>query len=276
MSGATDREFGSGGLARALFPDLALALDAALARNGGGGEESSLDRVLDAAVSALPSAGFGGEVDAPGGLDRDTERSLLAAIADARAAFDLLGLRVPTPEAVVAAGVDTTQLGRALRDDPELVPVLAPHGLPATAWLRGFADTAGAPALFLASEIEREFEALSAPPAGVARVEAADAAGKPVFWTFRAIPSGEAPAVRGLSHAHGPHPTIAEILALQLVRAAAGLTPVDQGTFTWLDPQIGGGRLAARHVYDVAEHAIRISAREIGSQGPHLGARPPR
>jgi len=64
---------------------------------------------------------------------------------------------------------------------------------------------------------------------------------------------------------------------LQLTRAAAGEAPLDGGaggaSFTWLAGELAGGGLAARHVWDASEGAIRVSSREIGSQGPHLGAR---
>lgn len=98
---------------------------------------------------------------------------------------------------------------------------------------------------------------------------------KAVRWTLRLIPAGTAPALMGLSFAHGPHVSLPEILMLQLMRASAGETPLDATSFTWLAGSLAQGKLAARHVYDATEDAIRITCREVVSQGPHLGARPP-
>ena len=277
MSGAQDRGIDGIELARGMFPELAVALDAALARNGAQDPDAALDRALDAGAAGLPSAGFGagGAAGAESGESAPEEQRLLAAITAADRAFAAVGLRAPEPEAFVAAGIDPGALGAALRRDPGLVPVVAPHGLGTAGWRAAFHDAADAPGLLFASEIERDFALLDAPPAGEPAVRGEAADGTPIAWTLRAIPGTESPAVLGLSHAHGPHPSLGEMLALQLVRAAAQEPPVDRGAFTWLDPRIGGGRLAARHVYDAEEGAIRISAREIGSQGPHLGARPP-
>jgi hypothetical protein len=65
------------------------------------------------------------------------------------------------------------------------------------------------------------------------------------------------------------------MLMLQLSRVVAGEPLVDATSFTWLAGVLAGGKLAARHVYDEAEDTVRITCREVVSQGPHLGARPP-
>lgn len=62
---------------------------------------------------------------------------------------------------------------------------------------------------------------------------------------------------------------------LQLIRVVSGEPLVDARSFTWLAGPLADGRLAARHVYDSAERVVRINCREVGNQGPHLGARPP-
>ena len=276
MSGVGDLGFGENELARAMFPDLAGALDAALARHGVDQPEAAFDAALAEAVDALPSAGFGGGAGTgEGGDGFPGEERLIAGIGDATRAFAPAGISVPEPEAFVAAGVDVAAIASALNRDPKLVPVIAPHGLAADEWIAAFAAVRDAPGVLFASEILRDFALLSDPPKDIPVVLAPGSAGTPTAWTLRAIPAGAGPAVLGLSQAHGPHPTLGEMLALQLTRASVGLAPVDRGTFTWLDPVIGGGRLAARHVYDAGEATIRISAREIGSQGPHQGARPP-
>ncbi|MBK0421212.1 hypothetical protein JD292_03830 [Leucobacter sp. CSA2] len=298
-------------LARAMFPETAALLDRALERNGGADPLSALDAVLDEAAGALPRVGFsaaaapaapGQSADAPTGpaasrsggagdragetrgepgasrasgpADADVEGRAIATIARMRRLFEPLGLPVPEPEAFVAAGVDPAVLAAAVAADPTLEIVAAPHGIGAEAWDAAFRSVQG-PELVFASEVRDGFAQLDRLPGGVPSVGVPLAFGRRIEWSLRAIPADSRPAVLGLSHAHGPHPTVAEMLALQLGRFAEAGALVDPGTFTWLDGHIGGGKLAARHVYDAGEHAIRLSAREVGSQGPHMGARPP-
>lgn len=293
-------------LTRALFPELAAEIDAARSRNGSespadGGE--ALDAWIDRRAEELrASGGAGSALDALEALDGGAARErLVAAFAAAREAFAPAGLSVPEPEAFADAGVDLDALGELLAADPELVPVPAPHGLGAETWLalfraaaaraaasgagalatgshaptasQGARDerTEGAEALVLASEVGRDFAELdrvadpSAPVLGAAPA-----------WTLRLIPAGPRPEVLGLSFAHGPHPSLPEILTLQLMRIVRGEDPLDAESFTWVAGLLAGGRLAARHVYDAGESVVRITAREPGNQGPHLGARRPR
>ncbi|GAB2553977.1 hypothetical protein [Leucobacter ruminantium] len=257
-------------LARALFPDLAAELDGALARHGGD-DTASFDDWLDgAATEMLGGIGFD-EV-----ADPAISARFEAAFAAARAAADRLGAPLPEPEAFTAAGVPFERLASAMAADPELLPVPAPHGLGSERWRRAFAhgDVDG---LVLATEALREFDALDAldaTPTGEAAPPAVEAPGG-VRWTLRLVPAGHRPARLGLGFSHGPHPTLPEMLMLQLMRVMSGEPPVDAESFTWLSGSLADGRLAARHVYDASDGVVRISCREVGSQGPHLGARPP-
>ncbi|MFT4232742.1 MAG: hypothetical protein QM606_08235, partial [Leucobacter sp.] len=203
------------------------------------------------------------------------------------------GLRVPEPEAFAEAGTDFARLGTALAADPTLAPVIAPYGLGSRRWRELFARAAeesggalaAADPLVVASEAEREFGRLDAVPVPEmpdlpATTAGAAAAAQPAVraeprWTLRLVPAGLAPAVLGLSFEHGPHASLPEMLMLQLTRLVAGEPLVDSRSFTWLAGTLAEGRLAARHVYDSAERAVRINCRETGNQGPHLGARPP-
>lgn len=283
-------------LARALFPELAAELDAAYAEHGSGpgrgGTGESLDAWIDRQADELRASGGAGSAfdTLP---DAGVRERFAEAFAAARAAFAPAGLAVPEPEAFADAGVDLDALGGLLASDAELVPVPAPYGLGAEAWLRLFRDAAAngigalahgsAPegphdpedpegeALVLASDIRRGFAELDRIPDPALPTVAGD----PV-WTLRLIPAGPRPEVLGLSFAHGPHPTLPEMLALQLMRLAQGRDPLDPESFTWIAGALAGGRLAARHVFDRGEGVIRITAREPGNQGPHLGARRPR
>ena len=270
-------------LLRALFPDLAAEVDAAYLGNGGADAqaEAELDARLDAAgEELLAGTGLAGIAD-------PEPRALFEAAFDAaRSLAHALGVAAPEPEEFELAGVELGALAlRAGGDSAELVPVVAPYGAGAAAWRQVFAElaalhpavladpaaAAGEP-LILAGEIQREFAWLDLPPRGVTQ---AQPGGGRVTWTIRLIPASPAAPKRGLSHAHGPHASLPEMLALQHARIRAGEPPVDGSSFTWLDGELGDGRLAGRHVYDAGERAVRISAREVGSQGPHLGARPP-
>ena len=269
-------------LARALFPDLAAELDAALVRSGGGGVIDALDAQLDAGAAALlPHAAFA-DVAEPEGAHR-AERNFAAA----RLAAGWLGIAVPEPESFAAAGVDLARLGTALAADPALTAVPAPFGLGPERWVEAFGraademasagagaslerDAEGASPLVLATEAQRDFAILDTVPPSAPAVADGDAR-----WALRLVPAGERPPVLGLAYAHGSHVAMPEMLMLQLMRAAAGLSLVDAASFTWLEGAVAGGRLAARHVYDLSERAIRITCREPGNQGPHLGARTP-
>lgn len=272
-------------LVRALFPDLAAELDAAAARYAVPGAAEALDERLDAAAARLmPHAAFA-DVAEP-----DAARRAEGSFGAAREASAWLGIDVPEVEAFAAAGVDIGHLGSALAADASLTAVPAPIGCGAAAWQAAFTraaeavagspsgasspplavDASGASPLVLATEAEKEFELLDAAPAGAPVVTESG-----VTWTLRLVPAGARPPVLGLGFSHGPHVTLPEMLMLQLMLVAAGSAPVDAASFTWLDGSLAGGRLAARHVYDESERAIRITCREVGNQGPHLGARTP-
>ncbi|MEJ6489932.1 hypothetical protein PQI23_09375 [Leucobacter sp. USCH14] len=253
-------------LIRALFPDLASELDAAAARHVVPGAAEALDARLDgAAARLLPQAAFA-DVAEP-----ESARRIERSFAAARVASAWVGVEMPEAEAFAEAGVDFARLGEALASEPALVAVPAPFGCGADAWRGAFAPgAAGSSTLVLAAEAEREFELLDAAPANTPSVTTAR-----VTWTLRLIPAGERPPVLGLGFAHGPHVTLPEMLMLQLMLIADDAPPIDSASFTWLEGALAGGRLAARHVYDESERAIRITCREIGNQGPHLGARTP-
>ncbi|WP_427868783.1 hypothetical protein [Leucobacter luti] len=270
-------------LLRALFPDIVAEVDAAYLGNGGADAraEAELDARLDAAGEEL-LAGTG-----LAGITDPEPRALFEAAFDAaRSLARALGVDAPEPEEFELAGVELGALARrAEAGSAELVPVVAPYGAGAAAWREAYAElasehpavladpaaAAGEP-LILAGEIQREFAWLDLPPQGVTQTQPR---GGRVSWTIRLIPASPAAPQRGLSHAHGPHASLPEMLALQVARIRAGEAPVDGSSFTWLDGELGDGKLAGRHVYDAGERAVRISAREVGSQGPHLGARPP-
>ncbi|QIM18527.1 hypothetical protein G7066_07675 [Leucobacter coleopterorum] len=161
---------------------------------------------------------------------------------------------------------------------------MAPYGLGAERWrelFRGATAQQGSPLsgdepLLLAAEAVDGFTILdSVPDVTSPRVEVARPEGASVTWTLRLVPSSAKPPLLGLGFAHGPHVSLPEILMLQLMRIVSGERPVDTESFTWLAGALADGRLAARHVFDESEAVIRISCREIGNQGPHLGARPP-
>lgn len=260
-------------LMRALFPDIAGRVDAAYAPFAAGRAEAAFDDWLDErAAEVLPSAARLSIEDA------EVADRIDRAFAGAHAAAELLGVRAPEIEAFAEAGVDLERLAALLAADTTLVPVPAPHGLGSSAWHAGF-DALGAPALLIADEAEREFElldsaALTSSPT-VVLSERGGSTGRQPAWTLRLIPADDGPPLLGLSFAQGPHVTLPEMLMLQLSRVSAGQPPVDATSFTWLAGALAQGRLAARHVYDAAEDTVRITCREVVSQGPHLGARPP-
>lgn len=277
-------------LVRSLFPELASHIDsayeAAVEDTGQNAHsvEASFDSWLDGEVETLRRSDFGEA--SFGSVSQGDARSRLAqAFSAARQAAHLLRVAVPLPEAFAAAGADFAQLAASLEADSSLTPVPAPYGLGAARWKEAFNRTniqaekpetivAGkVTELYLATEVEREFSILDSAPDATSEHTLVD--DRHVHWTLRLIPAADQPAVLGFAFAHGPHVTLPEMLMLQLMRVADGLDPVDAGTFTWIDGALADGRLAARHVYDVNERAIRLSSREPGNQGPHMGARPP-
>lgn len=309
-SGASLRERDRARLSRALFPELARSLDRALSaqrnahrasagsRDATEGQED-FDARLDAeAAERFAGAGLGELAGTAGG-----SRLLQAFDAARRATAELLavdGLALPEPEAFEAAGVDLARLAGLLEADRSLVAVPAPYGLGVGAWAEAFGRAAELPEspfsaedegdgpLVIGTEALAEFAALDDPAAAAgARMLRGSGTGTngsvgtgprraAGSWGLRLIPAGAEPSVLGLNHAHGgPHVTLPEMLMLQLMRAVSGEPPIDggdgRGSFTWLAGGLADARLAARHVFDAG--TVRITAREVGSQGPHLGAR---
>ncbi|MFA5606368.1 MAG: hypothetical protein WDA07_04165 [Leucobacter sp.] len=263
-------------LARLLFPELANQLDAALARNVTHDATAEFDAWLDAeAAERLSVAEFDGIEDS------EVADRLARAFETARVVAGKLKVRLPETAEFIGAGMDLESMSHALTNDPTLEPVPTPHGLGHRVWEEAFAPvptyqigsaerkTASADTLILASEAVREFPRLDTAPSTVT-VHSDGCA-----WTVRLIPAAQKPPLLGLGFVHGSHPTLPEMLMLQLMLRERGSDPVDPASFTWLAGPLADGRLAARHVFDESERAVRITCREIGSQGPHLGARPP-
>lgn len=263
-------------LARLLLPELAERLDTVVGASDAARAERDFDAWLDAESDRL---GERFSAAAFAGLDAEAGAQFSAAFRRARALAEHVGIEAPEPEALIEAGLDPAALADAIAEDPTLEPVLAPHGLGDLVWRELFRSTGASGAaggLVLATEVVREFGRLDAvPDPSTPRVAVAGPDGGRIEWTFRAIPAGERPSVLGLGYAHGPHVSLPEMLALQLGRLVAGADPVDTQTFTWLAGTLADGGLAARHVFDRSDDVVRIAAREIGNQGPHLGARPP-
>lgn len=257
-------------LMRALFPDLALQLDAAYAAFAEESAQASFDAWLDSQVEEV--------LPGPASLSIPDDRIAArfdSAFSAARSAAQLLQVSVPEIEAFAAAGVDLARLADAMHSDATLTPVPAPYGLGGERWKAAFAAL-GSPRLLIAEDAAQEFSSLDVPDQPLLpAVKGGSGAGEATLWTLRLIPSGPGPSLLGLSFAHGPHVTLPEMLMLQLMRGSVGAAPLDATSFTWLAGSLAQGRLAARHVYDATEQTIRITCREVVSQGPHLGARPP-
>lgn len=274
-------------LVRSLFPDLAEALDAAHAENGIAEEaphESGVgfDSWLDVEAARLREGALAG---APFAALPAAEASRFeGAFAAERVVAQRFELDLPEPEAFVEAGINLAALANKLAADATLVPVAAPYGLGAECWREMFkraADQhdspfAGPEPLLLSAEASQGFAILdSIPDTTAPRIEVSQPGETTVSWTLRLIPASPKPSVLGLGFTHGPHVSLPEMLMLQLMRVASGERPLDTESFTWLAGSLADGRLAARHVFDETEAVIRINCREIGNQGPHLGARPP-
>lgn len=284
-------------LVRSLFPDLASTLDAAHERHRAEphGDEISgddFDSWLDSEAEQLRAGALG---QAPfARLPEATASNFERAFRAARAAGELLGVQLPEPESFAAAGVDLAHLGALLLADPDLLPVPTPYGLGADAWRAAFRREASGgsrsltvtperpDALMIAAEALTEFTLLdacedAAVPTVIETGRTTGSAGStaPVTWSLRLVPAGAKPSVLGLGFSHGPHVTLPEILMIQLMRSTQDEPLIDASSFTWLAGALNDGRLAARHVFDESEGVIRVNCREVGNQGPHLGARPP-
>lgn len=185
--------------------------------------------------------------------------------ATARKIFGQINVSVPEAENFVLWGFDLAGLAGVyeakMAAGDEVMPVLAPQGLGPTKWERIF-EILGGPEISIATELRREFALLDGLQTGKK-------------WSLRLIPDGQKPSVMGLNHSRGPHVSLAEMLTLQAVKQYEGAELVDQHTFTWLAGKLADGKRAARHIFDAHEQKIILSAREVGNQGPHTGARPP-
>lgn len=261
-------------LLRNLFPDLAQQLDRALEHSGAVDGTEGFEASLGDAVGV-----FQQRHAALAWHDVADEAARGAVLASFEAVHGVLrdsGFALPAPESF-ASIVDLDLF--AERYHPGLAVVPAPHGIGLEGWQRLFELAAARQPhrldarepLIVASEAVREFGVLESQRAEPAVT--GSAAG--VRWSLRLVPAGPAPALLGLNYEHGPHVTMPEMLMLQLMRITSGEEPLDQASFTWIAGGLSGGKLAARHVYDAADLAVRVSCREIGNQGPHLGARAP-
>ena len=256
-------------LARTLFPDI----DRALAETA----QNEVARELDARAEALITGE--GSLATLSAHDQSAELASQLTRAFDRARDMWPGLDIPTVQEFVDRGMNLHTWNDALARDDTLMAVLAPHGMGVAAWHEQLATRAGAPALVLSREVTAEFALLewptdrshmpSVPVTGVA------APATPAYWTLALIPAADEPPIMGHNHSRETHPLIGELLTVQLHRVHEGLGPIDSRTFTWIDGRLGEGRLAPRHVYDPAEHVVRVSTREWAQQGPHQGARPP-
>lgn len=267
-------------LARLLFPELAAeadrAFDAAQRALGTAPATSKVDAMLDAAALAARDGELGRAAFA--GLDGLEAARFSRGFELAAIVAGWRGLRVPEPEEFWAAGVDHAALARALMADTGLVAVPTVYGIGATGWTELYRAAARLPAsplslaapLTLAPEVATEFTLLDTVPRGAPTVAVGDLA-----WTLRLVPGTAKPPLVGLSHTHGPHPTLPEMLMLQLMHAAAVEPLLDSSSLTWVHGSLGGGKFAARVLFDATERTVRVNTREIGNQGPHLGARPP-
>lgn len=265
-------------LVRNLFPDLALELDRALEASGAVDGAAGFEARLGAEVGRFQQrhAALAWHDVA----DEAARGAVLASFDAVRAALRGSELSMPAPESF-AAIVDLE--GFSERYEPGLAVVPAPHGLGLEGWQQLFQLAAARQPhrldarepLIVASEAVREFALLDSQQIGPAIAGASAATTSGVRWTLRLVPAGPAPALLGLNYEHGPHVSLPEMLMLQLMRISSGEEPLDQASFTWIAGDLSGGKLAARHVYDAADLAVRVSCREIGNQGPHLGARVP-
>lgn len=275
-----------------VWPDLAERIDRAFAAHGAAQQDpAALERALAAAVSDARAAGAPNLSWVPN-LDADARTSFDGAFSTAERLFAAVGVPVPEAADFAAAGVDFAGLAGVLAADAaaantlSLVPVLAPHGLGAEWWRERYVEFGG---LVLAGDVIAEFRAFDSAPEGTrtgdipvvvaprAAVDSGHTAVGEIEWILRLVPAGAAPVHVNLNYRAGgaEHPSLPEMLALQAGRMSQGLAPVDAGVFTWLAGTTEDGKLAARHVWDAAEGAVRISCREIGNQGSYLGVRPP-
>lgn len=278
-------------LARLLFDDLAGELDRALGHSEESGSHAQIDRLLDNAAQNARDGELGRA--AFEGIAAPQAARLERAFASAREVVSWAGIQLPEPEAFWNLGVDRVAIARALQADPALMPVPAPHGLGEARWTelyRAGARQPGSPLslgspLTLAREVAEAFGELDVVPGnsralttggrGKGVPGGSAAGGEPVQWTLRLIPAGAFPPRTDVSHTFGPHPTLPEMLMLQLIRLVSGNEPVDRHSFTWLNGTIAGGRFAGRHFFDTSGGSVGVNAREVGNQGPHMGSRTP-
>jgi len=245
-------------------------------------ERSEAEVELAARVRDLRAGALGA------GFQTTPSSGLSERYAETRSASDALAssLEVTAPpfEAFFALGANEPAADRAVAD--ELVPVIAPHGLGASAWLRVAAADGVIPPIECATEVLRWFSALDRSPrtSAVPTVRTSSVHGT-VTWTLRWVsaaatptpvstaPSSPAatPSEQGVALANWP--TLPEMLALQARQRSLTAPLVDGHTFTWLAGALPDRALAARHTFDSSTGTIRISTRARSDRGSHVGAR---
>ncbi|MEB4614096.1 hypothetical protein [Leucobacter sp. M11] len=257
-------------LGRALFPELAARVGASAP---GPADGDAAEHWLRAETERLRAGAWG-----PGlARFRDTSAGerLRDAFARASEVALALGVFLPEPESFFVAGVP-----RGEPADGDL-PVPAPHGLGLAGWQRLFSGSSpsGWPRLVCSTEVVRWFAALDAVPAPDAAIPPLRGRPGQPRWTLRWLPADPAPPEVGRpfqAARPGEHPSLPELLMLQAMRVVRGEPLLDPHGFTWLAGALPDARFAARHGADPARGAIRISTRDRGDQGPHIGTRPAR
>ncbi|HUH52900.1 MAG TPA: hypothetical protein VLZ31_02510 [Microbacteriaceae bacterium] len=270
-------------LARKLFAELAQELDDALLENDSKSKsDSSMQelgsmQVLDAEAKKMSAPGGILATSSLAEIKNDSVRirfqESFALLGEAAGA---LGVSLPDADAFQHAGYDFLKLAKIAETDKNLVLVAAPYGLGLAAWQSLFRIDVmrldSKMPLDVARELQQEFILLDR----VQQTDLPQVQDRNIKWTLRLIPAAPKPEKMGLNYAVGPHPALPEMLMLQAIQLLAGGAALDQNTFTWIAGKIAGDKLAARHVFDVSQNRIIINSREIGNQGPHLGARPPK
>jgi hypothetical protein len=223
-------------------------------------------------------------------------RSFQMAFETAQEVFERIGAPVPQAEDFTLAGTSWQRIAQILQaptDDSaqlktECAPahkqfgslrlVIAPHGIGFDEWRDLFSPEIR---LSVARDVLEEFEQVDhyvSSPQGEASMDPPTVVtqgryGQPVIWGARLIDCSLSPSELGKNWFSAKHPTLPELLSIQLGLLRSGEPLIDPHTFTWLDARVSHAQRAVRHSFDSREKTIRISSRDLGQQAPHQGSR---
>ena len=224
-------------------------------------------------------------------MSPDASTSFAETLTRSEQLFARLNLTLPSPDQLVASGVDFAALGTAHErmSTEGLEPrfVLAPS-LNTGDWQQLYAELEAdqsvnqdgrikSGGLYIDDTVSSAWDTLSDVPDSVP-VTLNSAAEGSCNWTLRLIPGTNRPTETNIAH-NDPNypdkPTVHEYLTLQASLLQAGEDPIDDSTWTWLNGMFENDSQAPVGRWNPDDGRVGLSYDDVGDRDDSLGVRLP-